>query len=58
MSYSILWGHRCDPAAVRSGHCRECDTTWTYTTDEWRLFKSALRGNDIRDDNGEPLPLI
>ena len=58
MAWSLWMGHRCDSAAVRSGYCRECDTTWTYTTNEWEITKSGFKGKDIRDANGNPLPLI
>jgi primosomal protein N' len=58
MAYGILRGHYCDPDQVVSGKCNECGTTWTYTTSEWQITKSALKGNDVRDANGNILPLL
>ena len=58
MGWSFLRGHYCDPAAVRSGYCSKCKTTWTYTESNWQLTKSALKGNDVRNEKGERFPLI
>lgn len=58
MAWSLLRGHTCDPADVVKGYCGSCGTTWTRNDDEWDLTKKGLRGVDIRDINGRPLPLI
>jgi hypothetical protein len=58
MAYTIWGGHSCDAAAVRAGYCPDCKTPWTKNYSEWDLTKKALTGIEIRDENGEKLPLI
>ena len=53
-----MFGHSCDPGDVRRGYCRECGTKWNYNKSNWELTKLALKGVEIRGDDGKRPSLI